>query len=502
MKREIKFWVKRSIFLIIFSGLAFRVYGFSFVVLGDSRDGKGPSPILAQEMKEINLLSPDFIVHTGDWAGYPGREGWENFLKVMKIGKVPYHLVVGNHEVSRNWKDWYTLYKEMIKKPLYYSFKYGNCSFIILCCYSEKNGKTIGGKIDKEQFKWLERQLEKAKNSDFIFVFVHEPLYPVDGHICSSLDRYPEERDKLANLLRKYNAVVFCGHEHLYNKKVVNGLTQIITSGAGAPLYASPEKGGFYHYLYVTVKEKKFRIAVITPGNIFDPELKVYKEKLSFEKEEIKGLIPCYEGKRPIEIDGNLNDWIGISPLRFSSPYYLYGGKNNWNGKDDFSAEVYLSWDKDRFYIGVKVKDDIFKNNSSDDSLWNGDSLQIAFDPFGDTLPGMGYDKNDCEYGFALTKKGKQSWCWFPPGEKGLQKDIPFEIKLSSGYLFYEVSIPFEKIGIQPCEGKRFKFNLVIFDDDKGKGAEKWFALTPGITGGKDPSLFREFILVKGDYHK
>ena len=54
---------------------------------------------------------------------------------------------------------------------------------------------------------WLEKELEKAKNSDFIFVFVHEPLYPVGGHIGSSLDRYPEERDKLANLLRKYNAV-------------------------------------------------------------------------------------------------------------------------------------------------------------------------------------------------------------------------------------------------------------------------------------------------------
>jgi len=267
MKRRIKFWLRKSIFsLIIF--FAFRVYGFNFVVLGDSRNGKGPSPILAQEMKEVNLLHPDFIVHTGNWVGYPSREGWEKFLKVMKIGKVPYHLVVGNHETTEDWQKWYTLYKEMIKKPLYYSFKIENCSFIVLCCYSEENGKTIGGKIDKEQFKWLERQLKEAKNSDFIFVFIHEPLYPVDEHIGSSLDRYPEERDKLANLLRKYKAIVFCGHEHLYNKKTINGLTQIITGGAGASLYTSPEKGGFYHYLYLTVKNKELYIAVIKPGNI------------------------------------------------------------------------------------------------------------------------------------------------------------------------------------------------------------------------------------------
>jgi len=103
--KRINGWIKGSIFsLILF--FTFEVYGFNFVVLGDSRDGTTPSPILRQEMKEINLLQPDFVVHTGDWAGYPSRKGWENFLKVMKIGKVPYHLVVGNHEVSKDWKNW------------------------------------------------------------------------------------------------------------------------------------------------------------------------------------------------------------------------------------------------------------------------------------------------------------------------------------------------------------------------------------------------------------
>ncbi len=260
--------MKRSIFsLFVLFILALQMHGISFVVLGDSRNGEETSPIFKTIMREINLLSPDFVIHTGDWVGYPSRKGWENFLKVIKIGGVPFYLTVGNHETAEDWKS---LYKEMINKPFYYSFKYENCYFIILNPYIE-----VPGKIDEKQFKWLEKELMKAKKSDFIFVFIHEPLYPIDGHIDSSLDRFPQERDKLANLLRRYKdkIIVFCGHEHLYNKSVIDGLTQIISGGAGAPLYTADEKGGFYHYLYVTVKGKLLQIAVIKPGSILTSDL-------------------------------------------------------------------------------------------------------------------------------------------------------------------------------------------------------------------------------------
>lgn len=262
-------WPSTAIlFLVIFFGLAFRVYGFSFVVLGDSRNGTDVAPVFKKIMEEVNLLHPDFVVHTGDWVGHPSREGWENFLKVMKIGEVPFHLTIGNHETGENWR---ILYKEMIKKPFHYSFKHEKSYFIILSCYEETHGK-----IDDKQFKWLQKELRKARKSDFIFVFVHEPLYPVNVHIGSSLDRYPEDRDKLANLLGTYKEklIVFCGHEHVYNKSVIDGLQQIITGGAGAPLYAQPEEGGFFHYLYLTVKDKKVHIAVIKPGNVLSSDIR------------------------------------------------------------------------------------------------------------------------------------------------------------------------------------------------------------------------------------
>ena len=184
--------------------------------------------------------------------------------------EVPYFLTVGNHDVKKNWNDWTSLYKELIKKPLYYSFKYENCTFIILCCYPKENGKTVFHKLGKEQFLWLKKQLKKAKNSTHIFIFVHEPLFPVNGHIGSSLDFYPEERKKLISILKPYKdkIILFCGHEHLYNAIEKEGIRQIITGGAGAPIYTPPYKGGFYHFIFVNVKGKKLKMSVIKIGSI------------------------------------------------------------------------------------------------------------------------------------------------------------------------------------------------------------------------------------------
>ena len=269
-------WFQRiSLILFLFLVFSGRLYGFNFVVMGDSLDGEGTAPVFNNVIEEISLLQPDFIVDTGDWTSGPDKAGWENFLKMMQLGKTPFYLAVGNHEITGDWGIWYTWYKELLNKPLYYSFNYENCAFIILCCYCEENGKTVAGKIDKNQFTWLEQELKKAESADHIFVFIHEPLYPVGIHIGSSLDRFPEERDKLASLLKKYKdkLIVFCGHEHLYNKSVVDGLTQIIAGGTGAPLYAKPENGGFYHYLYLTVHGKNLSIAVIKPGHIVSSDL-------------------------------------------------------------------------------------------------------------------------------------------------------------------------------------------------------------------------------------
>ena len=88
----------------------------------------------------------------------------------------------------------------------------------------------------------------------------------------TALISIPRTRDRLEALFAKYKVnIVFAGHEHLYLRKVVNGIVHIITGGGGAPLYAEDKEGGFYHFVLVTVDGNEVTGKVIDiNGNVRD----------------------------------------------------------------------------------------------------------------------------------------------------------------------------------------------------------------------------------------
>jgi hypothetical protein len=101
-------------------------------------------------------------------------------------------------------------------------------------------------------YDWLASDLA-ATTADHIFVFGHEPAYPVGPHLGNSLDAYPAERDAFWQLLVDHEVdIYFAGHEHLYNHVVVEGVHQVISGTCGAPIYTG-YGGEFYHYVVVTV---------------------------------------------------------------------------------------------------------------------------------------------------------------------------------------------------------------------------------------------------------
>ncbi len=233
---------------------------FTFAVIGDTRSGGDDYRKLIQRAMEYK---PDFVVNTGDMVGSPNKKNWADFWEKSKPITVPYFLTVGNHDVHDEKSE--ELYKEEVDLPgnkLYYSFTAGNSLFIFL----DSNIPGQDRKITGEQYKWLEQILSTSRHTHK-FVFVHHPLYPEKGigyHYGGSLDKYPKERDRLQTLFVKYKVtVVFAGHEHLYLRKLVDGVMEIITGGGGAMLYTGEEKGGFYHFIFVTVDGNKVEGKVI-----------------------------------------------------------------------------------------------------------------------------------------------------------------------------------------------------------------------------------------------
>jgi len=228
---------------------------FRFAVMGDSRgnDDGINTEILPRLLEQLKSDEPEFIVFVGDLitGSKYSDEHKKRLLKwkaIIEDFNIPFYIVVGNHEITSEKSE--SILKSIFG-DLTYSFNHENAHFVILNTAVYKNFN----RIDEAQLEWLKSDLEQ-NDKDIVYIFGHSPAYPVSHHIGSSLDRYPAERDRLWGIFQEYGVdVYFCGHEHLYNRSIHDDILQIITGGAGANLRARPEKGGFYHYVIVDVKD-------------------------------------------------------------------------------------------------------------------------------------------------------------------------------------------------------------------------------------------------------
>lgn len=268
--RRLFTWILSSFLLTL--ALAHTTYAaparFSFAVFGDNQPERttlAQPEIFKQILDDINSAHPDFVISTGDTIC--GSADF-SMLQVMYndyADTVSLHLkaklyqAVGNHDIYGSKRNqWF--FKSKLKN-LYQSFDHGDSHFIVL------DSEVVGeeGRIAGDQLKWLRTDLYNSRNARNKFIFVHRPLFPVSGHIGSSLDTNLAERDGLHQLFRTYKVTaVFSGHEHLFNTEIRNGIRYVISGGAGGRLYPSFfGTGDFHHYVMVTVTADKVGLEVV-----------------------------------------------------------------------------------------------------------------------------------------------------------------------------------------------------------------------------------------------
>ncbi len=239
---------------------------FQFAVIGDSRDGE---KVYAYLIERILERKPDFIIHLGDMVPSPSESEWEAFFEASKPITLPFFPVVGNHDVSTG-SSGDKVYREQFFLPegkTYYAFRAGGILFVILD--SEKGrGRIIG-----EQLSWLEDTLSSSEEK-MKLVFLHRPLFlPIDSLKRGwAMDRYPRERDDLHSLfLRDKVKAVFEADDHRYDRRLEDGILYLISGGGGAPLYTTEKRGGYFHYVWISVEKEKIEgKAVALEGNVQD----------------------------------------------------------------------------------------------------------------------------------------------------------------------------------------------------------------------------------------
>ena len=262
-----------------------------FVVSGDNRptaQGAPLPPVLKTILSEIGLIRPDLVIWTGDTVyGYcDSRDELEQEYKAfaaaaLRVGGMPLFNAPGNHEIHAQQtcsappdKVCGVPCSEDVFRShfgqLYGSVDIGGAHFIALD--SEVPGEE--GAITGDQLAWLKNDLEANKTARAIFLFSHTEFYSAPRIDPSAAKDHPAvaNRSELQDLFRRYPVkAVFSGHEHIYYRAPAeehDGIDYFVAGGAGAPLYASPDRGGFSHYLVVRLSGSKVTYDVVEPGRL------------------------------------------------------------------------------------------------------------------------------------------------------------------------------------------------------------------------------------------
>ena len=104
-------------------------------------------------------------------------------------------------------------------------------------------------------------------------------------------------------------------------------------------------------------------------------------------------------------IDGNLDEWEGVMGavtgtddtafcgVEFEAngavvkTFEEYSG-GTWSSADDHTTCFMIVWDADAAYLALSVTDDEHQNSGA---AWNGDSVQLAFEPTGKRTAGLAF---------------------------------------------------------------------------------------------------------------
>lgn len=193
-----------------------------FLVKGDWGTGSAAQSAVTRRMcVEARRAPVSFVLTTGDnFYGPDGTATTANYWRperCLRAMRIPWRAAWGNHDLGG------TSTGDVLGAPRRYAFSQGPVRVIVL----DGNAPT-----DPDQVGFLRSELREAPEPVRIVVF-HQPIYTSGLHEPSS-----GAQRLWAPLLRTGRvALVLQGHNHMYERLEVDGVTYVTTGGGGAGLY-------------------------------------------------------------------------------------------------------------------------------------------------------------------------------------------------------------------------------------------------------------------------
>ena len=235
-----------------------------FAVYGDSQGEWDNWQTVLLVAQAIEKEKPAFVLKTGDLVD-DGKNltHWIDYFTASPfLHNSTLYPVLGNHE---NYSRFYFSFFSLPFNERWYSFENGPVHFIGLDSNRQERYRLV-------QYIWLCHDLQ-THHEPFTIVFFHHPIYSSSEHGNTTF------LQKIwAPVFERYHVdIVFNGHDHDYERSIVNNVTYIVTGGGGSPLYNngySPwtvysEKT--YHYCLLSVNSSTVTFEAKKPdGSVFD----------------------------------------------------------------------------------------------------------------------------------------------------------------------------------------------------------------------------------------
>jgi predicted phosphodiesterase len=291
-------------------------------------------------IEEVNILSPDFVVITGDLVfgqllPFEYSREYKQLYSILQLFDVPIYLVPGNHDGYNRiledglefWSNYFGSY--------YYSFNFGSSHFQVINSYDHSKIERLtflfiplnwGGSISNQQLEWIEQDLELFNNSDISFMFMHHnPLWDTTRE--SLIRKAYENRVSLLELIDEYNIdMVLAGHVHYDNITMQNNTVFLTTT---TPESSISKPDGYWGYRHIFVENGS-----IASYNYKEPKYSNPTYKLDIED------IDSYNKKAINELE------IPISAmLKFIMPignYTIQNGVILYQRQNEILLELYV----------------------------------------------------------------------------------------------------------------------------------------------------------------
>ena len=236
-----------------------------FVVLGDTHHfGRE----VIDQVRVINQLSPDLVVHLGDFVA-DTEAGWSQLEPMLDLFEPALYMLPGNHDIFNESSR--RIYEARFGRT-YYSFDHKTIHFVALDSEIPLGTRERSLRIHGEQLAWLARDLEQSDATPLKFIFVHQPLWLNTDRQIDSRDWWMQD---VHPLLAKHRvSAVFAGHLHKYiESPMIDGVRYYVTFSAGGRLFDPDEcHGNFHHCSLVSVRGTQWKLAVLRPDAIKPPD--------------------------------------------------------------------------------------------------------------------------------------------------------------------------------------------------------------------------------------